>query len=132
LDLFKQRAGARVAADADLLRSLSFSANNEPLYQIERNEGTRVGTLAFVSSGAGARAGVAPMPGEGRIHVYPTRYYPAASTAAEASLITVQSGEERLGADLSMALVPTSRLVVTGGGTAGGRVDTAPLRRSFH
>jgi Carboxypeptidase regulatory-like domain len=111
VDLFKQRGrGSASPADADLTRSLSFSTNNEPLYQIERNEGTRVGTLAFVSSGAGARAGVAPAPGEGRINVYPTRYYPAASTAAEASLIRVQSGEERLGADLSMTLVPTSRV----------------------
>jgi hypothetical protein len=117
VDLYGRRGrGSESPAEADLNRSLSFSANLETLYQFQRNEGTRVGTLAFVSSGGGARAGVAPAPGEGRIHVYPTRYYPGAATAAEASLVRVQSGEERLGADVSLALVPTSRIsgVVTG------------------
>lgn len=118
IDLYRQRGrGSQSPADAELTRSLSFSANNETFYQFERNEGTRVGTQAFLSSGAGARAGVGPTPpGDGRIHVYPTTYYPAASTAGEASLVTVRSGEERLGADVQMALVPTSRVsgVVTG------------------
>jgi len=118
VDLHRQRGReAASPAESEFFRSLSFSANRESLFQIERNEGTRVGTQAFVSSGAGARAGVAPVPSsDGRMHVYPTRYYPAAATAAEASLITVRSGDERLGADLHMALVPTSRVsgVVTG------------------
>lgn len=118
VDLRRRSAAAPpTPAETELSRSLSFSTNTATLFQIERNEGTRVGTLAFLSSGAGARAGVGPAPSDaGRIHVYPTTYYPAASTAAEASLITLQSGEERLGADLHMALVPTSRVsgVVTG------------------
>jgi hypothetical protein len=118
VDLYKQRGmGLLEPGESDFLRDLSFSANSETLFQLERNEGTRVGTQAFVSSGGGARAGVAPAPSHaGRTYLYPTRYYPAAATAAEASLITVNSGEERLGADVSMALVATSTVsgVVTG------------------
>jgi hypothetical protein len=111
VDLRRQRlTGPAAEGDQDFSRGLSFSTRSDTLGQLERNAGTQVGTLAFISTGAAARAGVAPAPGEGRIHVYPTRYYPAASTAADASIITVHSGEERLGADLHMALVPTSRV----------------------
>jgi len=112
IDLRRQRPNTTLQpGESNFLRDLSFSASSDTLAQLERNAGTQVGTLAFFSNGAGTRAGVAPAPtAEGRIHVYPTRYYPAASTASEAALITVQSGEERLGADLSMTLVPTSRI----------------------
>jgi len=48
--------------ESDFLRDLSFSASSDTLFQLERNTGSKVGTLACISSGAGARAGVAPAP----------------------------------------------------------------------
>lgn len=48
--------------ESDFLQDLSFSASSDTLFQLERNTGSKVGTLACISSGAGARAGVAPAP----------------------------------------------------------------------
>jgi hypothetical protein len=55
VDLRRRRVrGSLQPGESDFLRDLSFSANTETLVQLERNNGTQVGTLAFVSSGAGA------------------------------------------------------------------------------
>ncbi len=112
VDLFIQgRRGPRNPGDPDISRDLSYNGAIEAFYQFERNTGSRIGTSAFISSGDRSRAGVAPMPsGDGRMYVYPTVYHPAMSAAADASLVTVQSGEERLGVDVQVALVGTSRV----------------------
>lgn len=111
VDLFAQlRVTPAKPGEPTLSRDLSFSGGSDALNQFQRNNGTRVGAMAFVSSGAGVRAGVAPAPGDGRIHVYPTTFYPSGATSAEAMLITVASGEERAGVDVQVVLVPTSRV----------------------
>jgi hypothetical protein len=79
----------------------------------------KVNGLAFVSSSASGvmRAGTAPMPSsDGRIFVYPTQYHAAASIIAEATIVTVRSGEERAGVDVQLKLSPSARVsgVVTG------------------
>ena len=53
---------------------------------------------------------------DGRPRVYPTVFYPAASTSARATAITVGSGEERTGVDFQLTPVRTIRVtgVVTG------------------
>src|SRR5579862_767303 len=79
----------------------------------------KVGGFAFVSSSASGlmRAGVAPMPSsDGRVFVYPTQYHTAARFIAEATTVTVRSGEEVPGVDVQLKLSPSSRVsgVVTG------------------
>lgn len=117
VDLFAAlRVTPAKPGEPTLSRDLSFSGGTDAVNQFQRNDGTRVGAMAFVSSGAGVRAGVAPAPGDGRIHVYPTRFYPSVATASEAMLITVASGEERAGVNVQVVLMPTSRVsgTVTG------------------
>ena len=104
-------------AASDFLREVSFSGATDALMLLDRHPAARVGTLAFLSTGGGARAGTSPMPSAvGRMYVYPTRYYPATSTAADAETITVRSGEERTGVDVQLQLNVTSRVsgTVTG------------------
>jgi len=118
MDLYRQRGLTPMKpGESDFNREVSFSGASNALYQLERYTGVTVGTTAFISSGGGMRASMSPLPsGDGRIHVYPTRYYSSASTAAEAMVVTVQSGEERLGVDLQLMLVGSSRVsgIVTG------------------
>jgi hypothetical protein len=65
----------------------------------------------------GIRAGVAPSPAsDGRLFIYPTQFHPAVSTAAEAAIVRVGAGDERVGVDMQLKLVPALRVagVVTG------------------
>ena len=81
----------------------------------------------FVVQGA-QRSAVTPEPrDDGRLAVYPTVFYPDASGAAEATTISVESGEERTGVDVHLRAVPTQRLsgTVTG---PDGPVALMPLR----
>lgn len=52
----------------------------------------------------------------GRLFTYPTTFYPAAAAAAQASVITIGSGEERSAIDFQLKPVPTVRVsgLVTG------------------
>ena len=52
--------------------------------------------------------------------VYPTVYYPAAAALAEASIVTLRSGEERAGIDLQVRPVRAARVSGTLLGPAGG------------
>ena len=112
IDLWLERRmtpGATKPGESDLNRDLSFSGATDALIVIERNRGAHVGAQSFVSIGAGSRAAVAPGLSAGRrIYVYPTQYHPAAPAAAQASIITLRSGEERLAIDVQLALTATS------------------------
>ena len=76
-----------------------------------------------VSSATGANAtrvgdrvvslprGLAPPTGDGLPSiVYPTTYYPGAPAAREATLLTLRSGEEKTGVDISMRPVPAVKV----------------------
>jgi hypothetical protein len=111
VDLYVRSQIARTAkpGESDFIRDLSFSGAMDALIMIERHRETRVGAQSFLSIGAGSPAAVAPAPsGGGRIYVYPTQYYPAASTAAAASVRALRSGEERVAIDIQLALAATS------------------------
>lgn len=92
--------------------------------------GVRVGNLMWSSSGSATgdsgpigmvgmggmhTPGPPPSP-TGRLAAYQTQFYPAALSSAQASTLTLRSGEEREGIDLQLRPVPTSRVsgVVTG------------------
>jgi hypothetical protein len=80
------------------------------------SSGTRVGNFVLQSSGF-PRSATAPTPTEdGRVLSYPTVFYPEATTSARAAVITVASGEEKVGVDFQLRLVPTVRIsgTVTG------------------
>lgn len=51
-----------------------------------------------------------PQPAEGKVFVYPTTYYPTATTVARAAIVTVGSGEERSAVDFQLSPVATSRV----------------------
>jgi hypothetical protein len=58
----------------------------------------------------GRGAPTPPPPSGGRLAVYPPTFYPSASNAAQATTITITSGEERTGIDLQLQPVPTGRI----------------------
>ena len=123
VDAYRQRrTGGLKPGESDFIRDSSFSGAAATMNLLERHTGASLGTLTFLSTGGGSRAGIAPMPSsDGRIHVYPTQYYPDASTSAGAVPITLRSGEERDGVDLQLELVPTSRVSGTVTGPDGPR-----------
>ena len=67
----------------------------------------------FQSGGStlGLGTAVAPAPGEdGRVLAYPSTFYPGAGVIAQATPITLASGEDRPRIDLQMKLVPSVRV----------------------
>ena len=65
-----------------------------------------------------------PMTREGRLQVYPPTFHPAASMPAQASRISVASGEERTGIDVQLTPVVAARV----SGTVVGVPERAELR----
>jgi len=68
-------------------------------------------TDRFVLQNSGGRGGGAPTPeADGRLMTYPSLYYPASRTAADAQPIRVASGDEKTSADMTLPLVPTGAI----------------------
>lgn len=66
------------------------------------------GAMTFVeASGPGTPAG---MTEDGRLLVFPTMFYPTATSAVRATLITVGSGDERAGIDFQLKAVTAARV----------------------
>ena len=79
-----------------------------------------------------ARGTPTPPPADGqRLFAYPSVYYPAAPSAAAATVVTVTSGNERTGVDLQVRPVP---MVKVSGTVVGGSGSSAnfPLRLLPH
>jgi hypothetical protein len=75
--------------------------------------GYRVGDFIFQPSGTlGSRGtGSAPAPGaDGRVLTYPSTFYPGVGVIAQATPITVASGEDRAQIDLQLKLLPSMRV----------------------
>jgi hypothetical protein len=87
--------------------------------------GVRVGDLVFVPGGVSLGRGLMPPEPDarGRMAVYAPQYYPAATTSAQASLVTVGAGEDRSGIDMRLRLVPALRV----GGRVTGPDGPAPF-----
>ena len=67
--------------------------------------GVRIGDFMVASSGS------VPLIGpEGRIMAYQTTFYPGAAVPAQASLVTLKSGDERSDVNFQLRLIPTSRV----------------------
>ena len=60
----------------------------------------------FLLAGGGALAAV--QDGTGRLLAYPSTYYPSARTSTQSTPVVVRSGDERLGVDISIPLLPAA------------------------
>jgi hypothetical protein len=81
----------------------------------------------FGAAGVVRTAPVPPPPVEGRLFLYPSTWHPSASSSAQATGVTVASGQERGGIDLQMH--PASSARVSGTITrADGPVGGVPVR----
>lgn len=93
-----------------------------PQASMSAQGGMRVGDFVVTSS-----TGVAPPPPVyGRMFGYQPLFYPSATTAASATVISVGSGEERTGVNLQLKLVETARvsgIVSTATGPVGANVQ---------
>jgi hypothetical protein len=68
--------------------------------------GIRVGDYSVQYNGLSGRSTLPPPPSaDGRLSVYPTLFYPSATVASQATPITVASGEDRTGIDMTLRLV---------------------------
>jgi len=81
--------------------------------------GVRMGDLMV-----GSQGGLMPIPqADGRWRVYSTRFHPGVDVPSQATVLSLESGEERTGVDLNLTLVPTVSVsgIVTGpNGPVGG------------
>jgi hypothetical protein len=67
--------------------------------------GVRIGDFMVASSGS------VPLIGpDGRLMAYQTTFFPGAAVPAQASLVTLKSGEERSDVNFQLRLIPTSRV----------------------
>ena len=66
--------------------------------------------IAGAAYSIGLGSPIPPPPQDGRILVYPTTYYPAARSAAQATVVAIASAEERSGIDFQLTPVPTVRV----------------------
>jgi Carboxypeptidase regulatory-like domain len=92
----------------DLVSTLASPSNSGFSIRLGGSQVTPEGKFLLQDS-SGTSAGT-PLEIGGRLMVHPTEYYPASRTAADATAITVQSGEDRSGIDLSLKLEPTANI----------------------
>jgi hypothetical protein len=111
-----RQAGAseKSVITSDVYRELSSSGA-----PAASTSGYRVGDLVFQSGYSGRGGGGVALPApadEGRVSVYPTQFYPSATATAQATVISLASGDERSGIDLQLKLAPAVRVsgIVTG------------------
>ena len=88
-------------------------------------DGLRVGDY-LLQSRAGQNAPVPPRV-DGRLGAYLTQYYPAAMSPAQATIVTLRSGDEKAGLDLQLRVAPTAAVTGTVTGP-NGPVANAPVK----
>jgi protocatechuate 3,4-dioxygenase beta subunit len=106
VDAYREAIQSSPGGSPPLIRELQASGAPFPSFA-----GIRVGDQILQQSLGIARGAASPAPSEdGKILTYPTTYHPAATAAAEMTVITLASGEERSGIDLHLRLVPTFKV----------------------
>ena len=106
---------ASLAAEVDAVasnRTARFALSSQVSgARVETGEGLRLDDIVL------QRLGPAPtISPDGRILGYATTLYPGTSNAADATIVTIGSGESRTGVDMPIRFSPTTRVsgVVTG------------------
>ena len=92
--------------------------------------GVQVGDLLLQQATGSSAAPSPPPSADGGLFAYQTVFYPAAPSAAEASPIALQSGQERSDVNLQLRLVPTARVMGQVLGPAGPTANLAVHLRS--
>jgi len=72
--------------------------------------GMSFNAVAFDPLGGSADAATAGLTDDGHMIVYPTTFYPVAGSPTRATLVTVASGDERLGVDFQLRPVRTAKV----------------------
>jgi Carboxypeptidase regulatory-like domain len=73
--------------------------------------GIQIGDQQLQTQGQFGRSLIGPLPGaDARLLVYPTTFYPTATTASQAMFITLATGEEKTAIDLQLKLLPSYRV----------------------
>lgn len=107
----QERAAAELGPSGERLRARAESGAPMP------TGGIRIGDLIVGTTTGANGASVRPVTTiDGRVMVYPTSYFPGATSLGEATLLTVGSGEERTGVNLTIRPMPATRVsgTVTG------------------
>ena len=93
------------AAPSEAMRRLTNSAASFSA------SGAVIGDFAYMPGVSSMAGPLAPPPDpSGRIMAYAPQYFGGSTTTAQATIISVKSGEDRSGVDIQMRLVPTVRL----------------------
>ena len=98
---------ANVSLFTDVARTGRGSGGMAALAPPGNANGIQIGDAMLALGRGGA---IPPPPRDGRLQIYPTMFYPAARTPAQATTITLGSGEERMGVDFQLQPVPTARV----------------------
>ena len=106
-----------------MMQSVGGGLQNAGLAEIAMSEGgamppgggIRIGNQ-LISSSSGL---MPPVAANGRMSAYQSLFYPAATSAADASVVTLRSGEERTDLDLQLKVIPAARVSGTVTGPSG-------------
>jgi hypothetical protein len=104
-------SGASITT-SEVYRELMTSTTSVMPLLLGGSGGYRVGDFMFQQSGyLGGGTFNAPAPGQdGRVLAYPSTFYPGVGVIAQATPITVASGEDRMRIDLQLKLLPSMRV----------------------
>jgi hypothetical protein len=106
-----------------LLKTISSGAPSNGAIQSILSSGGSMGTGVGVRVGdqiVSSSSSVQPsVQASGRLLAYPTVFYPSVMSAAQATRVSLVSGEDRSGIDFQLRLVPTARVTGTLVGPAG-------------
>lgn len=106
VDAYREAILSGPGGTTSLMRELQSSGAPFPSFT-----GIPVGDQILQQSGGIGRTIVGPAPADdGKLLAYQTTYHPAATSAAQMTVITLASGEERTGVDLRLRLVPTFKV----------------------
>jgi protocatechuate 3,4-dioxygenase beta subunit len=104
----QQTSSGTSVVNSDLYRELTSSAAPSA-----SSPGFRVGDLMLMNPFGRGSFGSSPPPtptDSGQLLLYTTQFFPSARTPARATVITLESGQNRAGVDFQLKLVPTVRL----------------------
>ncbi len=107
------RAASASASIADSYAMAQFAAGPSPnpgAAPPPAIAGLRIGDSIFALDGNSSGLTIPPPTPDGKVAVYATTFFPSATSSGEATPITLHSGEEREGVNLSLTLTPTVRV----------------------
>jgi hypothetical protein len=115
VEAYRKASSAGTALDIDR----ELRASDSPTLG-SMTSGMLVGDHFFQSSAFASRVLTPPAPtADGKVSVYPMQFYPNAMSEAQATVVTLRAGEDRLGLDMHLKPVATTRVSGTVTGPSG-------------